>query len=182
MNPLLVIVGMPGSGKSTLVRHLEKKGWPAVHFGQITMDEVKRLNLPPTQASEKQAREALRQKHGSAVYAELSLKTIQANLQKSVAVVDGLYSWDEYTYLKSKIPNPFYVVAVCADRGIRYARLANRRTRSLPPAEAEARDIAEITKLQKGGPIAIADFTLVNNGTEQDLVPAIERVLQQIWR
>jgi len=182
MNPLLLIVGMPGAGKSTVVRYLEAKGWPVVHFGQITLDEVERLGLPPSQQSEKTARESLRKHHGSVVYAQMSLPAILGYLKDTFTIVDGLYSWDEYLFLKENVPNPLYIISVSADRRIRYARLASRATRSLSSSEAEARDLAEIQTLQKGGPIAIADFTILNNGAEAELMQAVNRVIVQVYK
>ena len=62
--------------------------------------------------------------------------------------------------------HPAYLIS---DRKSRYGRLENRPVRPLSAGEATGRDIAEIENLEKGGPIAIADHYIVNNGTKEDL-------------
>jgi dephospho-CoA kinase len=70
-----------------------------------------------------------------------------------------------------------YVVAVIASRSIRYERLARRPVRRLSPEEAELRDFAEIEKLEKGGPIAVADYVILNDGSEEELLRSVDRLL-----
>ena len=56
----------------------------------------------------------------------------------------------------------------------RYRRLANRKIRPLSEAEAMSRDIAEIENLHKGGPIALADYLIVNDADEKSLLDKLE--------
>jgi dephospho-CoA kinase len=50
--------------------------------------------------------------------------------------------------------------------------------RPLSHEEAEARDFAEIENLEKGGPIAMADFTLQNDETMEKLHSEIDKLLE----
>ena len=77
-------------------------------------------------------------------------------------MIDGLYSWEEYTFLKEYYGEKFIVVAVWASPETRYARLADREKRGLTREEATSRDKAEIENVNKGGPIAMADITILN--------------------
>ena len=63
---------------------------------------------------------------------------------------------------------------------MRYERLARRRERPLTREEAVARDWAEIERLEKGGPIAIADYTFNNDGAVADLIRMLDAMLAQI--
>ena len=110
-------------------------------------------------------------------YAKLSLPRIDALLKSSDVVVDGLYSWEEYTLLKSRYGDNFHVVAVWASPKTRYDRLAKRPIRPLTADEAASRDIAEIENSNKGGPIAMADFTITNESSLEDLERETERVV-----
>ena len=179
--PLLIIVGMAGSGKSSVARHLEQKGWRVIRFGALTMQELEKRGLPINQANEKAVREELRAKRGMDAYARLLLPTIKESLASSPTVIDGLYSWAEYKFLKSHFGEQIKVVAIYATRSMRYARLSQRPDRPLSLAEAEQRDYAEIENVEKGGPIAMADYTIVNDGTKKGLFRAVDKLLSTLY-
>ncbi|MFA5078534.1 MAG: AAA family ATPase [Dehalococcoidia bacterium] len=166
---VVALVGMPGSGKSEVARIFQKSGYSAVRFGDITDEEVRKRGLMLNEENERMVREDLRKRHGMAAYAILNLPRIEAALGKSGVVIDGLYSWEEYKYLKEKLGGRLSIVAVWAPPEVRYARLKGRAVRPLNPGQARARDYAEIENVNKGGPIAMADFTITNNGTLEAL-------------
>jgi dephospho-CoA kinase len=163
------IVGMAGAGKSVVSRIFEKDGFKRVRFGDITEEEIKKRGLPINESNERNVREQLRKEHGMAAYALLNLPRIDALLQEANVVVDGLYSWEEYILLKQRYGNNFSVIAVWASPRTRYKRLAGRKVRPLTAEEASSRDKSEIENVKKGGPIAMADFTLLNEASLQEL-------------
>jgi dephospho-CoA kinase len=112
-----------------------------------------------------------------AAYAELSLPRIDAALKSSAVVVDGLYSWEEYSLLKQRYGERLSVLAVWSSPATRYARLVQRAERPLMLAEAGSRDKSEIENINKGGPIAMADITILNEHSLEGLRRATERVL-----
>ena len=171
------IVGMTGSGKSEIAEFFRDRGFAVVRFGDITDGEVKKLGLELKEQNERQVRELLRQKYGMAAYARLNLPRIDAALENTHVVVDGLYSWEEYIFLKEKYGEKFAVVAVWASPKTRYTRLSGRKIRPLTPEEAAERDNAEIENLKKGGPIAMADFTIANESTLNDARREVERII-----
>jgi dephospho-CoA kinase len=177
---LLVIVGMPGSGKSVAVEHLRSKGWVVVHFGAITMRELEERDLAVNESNERTVREELRKTHGMEAFAKLSLDDIKKGLSKGPTVIDGLYSWSEYKYLRKKLSERFCVIAIFTPRHIRYERLLNREVRPLSYEEAEARDFAEIENLEKGGPIAMADYTIQNGESLERLYSEIDDLLDSL--
>ena len=69
------------------------------------------------------------------------------------------------------------MVAVWASPRVRYARLAGRLNRRLTVEEAASRDRAEIENVNKGGPIAMADFTIINESSLEDLREETKRII-----
>ncbi len=175
----IVVVGMCGSGKSSVAAHLKRKGWPVVRFGHITMCELERRGLPISEANERLARQELRARHGMDAYAQMLLPTIRDHLSHGPVVLDGLYSWSEYKYLLANLRERLMVLAVTAPRALRYDRLAARPERPLSHEEALSRDIAEIETLEKGGPIAMADDTILNTGPLEELEAAVDALIEQ---
>ena len=169
MRKVVAIVGMAGSGKSEVSRVFENHGFARVRFGDVTDFEIKRRNLEPCETSERFCREILRQEHGMEAYAILNQPRIDAALKNADVVADGLYSWEEYLSFKSYYSDQFYVVAVYSSPQHRYDRLAARGDRALSVEEAASRDKSEIENLNKGGPIAMADFTLVNESSLEQI-------------
>lgn len=176
----LVVVGMCGSGKSSVAAHLSRRGWPVVRFGDITMREVERRRLPVSEANERLVREELRAARGMDAYAQILLPMIRDHLSRGPLVLDGLYSWSEYKYLLKHLGERLVVLAVTAPRAVRYARLAARPERPLSAEEALSRDIAEIEALEKGGPIAMADYTILNTGSIGALDAAVDELVESL--
>ncbi|MBN1152297.1 MAG: AAA family ATPase, partial [Dehalococcoidia bacterium] len=159
---------------------LTAHGLGYIHFGDVTQDELKRRRWPVSEANERIVREELRAVHGMAAYALLNLERIDTALESGSVVVDGLYSWEEYLVLKERFGDRLVVMAITASPATRQRRLATRPVRPLSPTEAAARDRAEIEKLNKGGPIAVADITLVNEGSLSELQSQAERALEAL--
>jgi dephospho-CoA kinase len=181
-NKVIVFVGMPGAGKSVCVDYMKERGFPYVYFGGITMDEVKRRGMDVNEASEKFVREDIRAKEGKGAYAVRIIKQIEELFEqgKKCVVVDGLYSWTEYKIFKESFGDNAYIIAIVTPRATRHARLTNRPVRPLSPTDASNRDYAEIENLEKGGPIANADYYLANEKNVEELQSDLQRVLEQI--
>lgn len=177
---VLAIVGMTGAGKSEVASVFEEHGFKKVRFGDITDEELNNRGLEPNEKNERSIREDLRKKHGMAAYARLSLPRIDSSLKSSDVVVDGLYSWEEYTLLKERYCERFSVLAVWSSPATRYARLARRTKRALTLKEAAGRDKSEIENINKGGPIAMADFAILNDNSLEKLRRETERVLSSL--
>jgi len=174
------IVGMTGAGKSEVARVFEENGFVRVRFGDVTDEEISKRGLELNEPNERYIRELLRQEYGMSAYAKLNLPRIDSALKHSDVVIDGLYSWEEYTFLKSYYGEDFCVVAVWASPRTRYARLTGRLDRGLTLDEAASRDRAEIDNINKGGPIAMADFTIINESSLEDLEKEAKRIISRL--
>lgn len=165
---LVAIVGMAGAGKSEAARIFEDSGYKRIRFGDITDIELKKRGLALNEENERITREALRREQGMAAYAILNRPRIDEALTGSSVVIDGLYSWEEYKSLKDYYGEKFFIVAVLAAPATRHHRLSTRLIRPLTSREAMSRDSAEIESLNKGGPIAMADFNIINEDSLAD--------------
>jgi dephospho-CoA kinase len=179
MKPVKVvsIVGMSGAGKSEVSRVFERSGFTRIRFGDLTDEEMKKWGLEPNEESERRIRELLRKEQGMAAYAKLNLPRIEQALKSSDVVIDGLYSWEEYIYLEERYGKDLYLVAVWSSPRTRYARLGKRASRRLTLDEAMSRDRTELENTNKGGPIAIADFTIINESKIEDLRKETKRII-----
>lgn len=183
---VVALVGMAGCGKTTAARYLVGRGFASIRFGQIVLDEVKRRQLPPTEAHEHAIREEFRSRHGMAAMAVLNKPRIDAALARGPVVIDNLLSWSEYKALRDAYGGRFAVIAIHASPRTRYARLGDRALspddrsyidRPFSPEEARHRDVTEIENIEKGGPIAMADHHVVNEGSPDELLEALNAIL-----
>ena len=174
------IVGMAGTGKSEVARLFERNSFTKIRFGDITDEEVRKRGLKLNEENERYVRELLRQEQGMAAYAKLNLPDIESTLEHSDVVIDGLYSWEEYTFLKERYGENLHVVAVWTSPKTRHARLTRRLNRGLTLEEAVNRDKQEIENLNKGGPIVMADFTIINESSLEDLRKETNRIISRL--
>ncbi len=180
---IVAFVGLTGSGKTAAIEYLTAKGYPKIYFGGIFYEAMKEAGLTPGDwAVENPFRKQIREKEGNDFIVKRVIKQAHdliAAGQRRI-ILDGLYSWTEYKALKREFPGEMTVIAVVTSKRLRKQRLAARPERPLTSAEVDERDWREIEDVEKGGPIAIADHFLMNDGNIESLHEQLDKELERI--
>jgi dephospho-CoA kinase len=177
---ILAIVGLPGAGKTETTEYILKKtSWPKVYFGQAVVDEAARRGMPG-EAGERLVREEFRDKDGLAAMAIANLSKIKELFAAGNVILESLYAWEEYLLIKKEFGEDFKVLAVYTSFPTRVTRMKNRPVRPLTESEVQSRDYSQIENLHQAGPIARADWTIVNEGTKEDLYGGIDKILERL--
>jgi dephospho-CoA kinase len=179
---IIAFVGLAGSGKSTAVDYVVNMGYPKVYFGGVIYDAMKKAGIPIGETNEKKFREELRAKEGNDFVAQRIIKQVHdlSAAGQHRIVADGIYTWTEYRAMKHAFPGELTVVAVVSPRALRYHRLAHRAERAQDEQTSTSRDYAEIERLEKGGPIAIADYFIQNDGDVEHYHRQINEILAKL--
>jgi dephospho-CoA kinase len=178
---VIAIAGMSGSGKSLLANFFRQRSLSVIYGGQLIIDAMMARGIDITPENERNFREDIRAKGGNAILAEMALPSIKnALLVSKPVIIDSLYSLSEYKTLKSAFGLDFIVIAVVAPKYLRYERLETRHERQLTRSEAEERDIAEVEGIEKGGPIALADYTIVNDAEPSKMFAEATTILDDL--
>jgi len=177
---MVAIVGMPGAGRTIVSKMFEEKGFSRIRFGDITDQELKKRSMESTEENERFVRESLRVEHGPAAYAKMSFSKIKkaATMSKNI-VIDGLYSLEEFMFLRKKFPE-LVMLAVLASPEIRHERLMKLEKNPLTLEECVFRDISMLENLKLGGPICLADYFVINEGNVSDLRKSAEKIFERL--
>lgn len=172
---VIAIVGMTGVGKSVASEFFRSKHIPVLRFGDQTDIGLKEHTLEKNEKNERWYREHIRKELGMAAMAIKILPRIEAvGKTHPIIVLDGLYSWEEYLYIREHYP-AVRLLCIFAPPPLRHKRLSIRQIRPLTESESESRDIAEIQNLNKGGPIAFADYVIKNEGDKKEFFEELEK-------
>lgn len=178
---ILAVVGLAGAGKTEATKYLmEKTGWPKIYFADFTFDEMKLRGLEINEANERKMREELRATFGMGAYAVKNMPKIKEFFKTSSVIIESLYSWEEYLIMKQEFGDAFKVLAIFSSFSSRADRMAGRPLRPLTAAELESRDKSQIENLHQAGPIARADWTIINEGSQQELFGKIDEVVKEL--
>ena len=173
---IIALVGLAGSGKSSAVEYLTEKGFPKIYFGGVIYKAMDEAGIEKTWDNQQQFREEIRRREGKDFVIKRVIKNIHdlINAGQNKIVLDGLYTWSEYKFLKHEFPGQVVVIAIVTPKYLRYQRMAKRAERPMQPHEVDQRDWSEIENLEKGGPIAIADYFIINDGSLEQLHQKID--------
>lgn len=181
---IIAVVGMSGSGKSVVVDYLTEKCFPKVYFGGMIYKEMKRRGIEITAdgESEKRFREMIRETEGKDWVVKQVIEEAKnlINAGQKRIVLDGLYSWTEYKILKKEFPGQLTVLAVVVPKALRHFRVGKRPERPFNTKEIQERDRSEVENLEKGGPIAMADYYVLNDESVAKLHDDIDVILDRI--
>ena len=173
---IIALVGLAGSGKSSAVEYLTEKGFPKIYFGGVIYKAMDEAGIEKTWDNQQQFREEIRRREGKDFVIKRVIKNIHdlINAGQNKIVLDGLYTWSEYKFLKHEFPGQVVIIAIVTPKYLRYQRMAKRIERPMQPHEVDQRDWSEIENLEKGGPIAIADYFIINDGSLEQLHQKID--------
>ena len=181
---IVAIVGMSGSGKSVAVDYLTAQGVPKVYFGGMIYKEMEKRGIARTEdgESEKEFREMIRETEGKDWVVRQVIDEVHDLIEAGQRriVLDGVYSWTEYKTLKHEFPGILTFVAIVVPKKLRYKRVAMRPARPFNAEEIRERDRSEIENLEKGGPIAAADYYVLNDDTVEHMEKKIKEILDEI--
>jgi len=178
---ILAVVGLCGSGKTEAIKFFTEKGYKNIYFGSATFDEMEKKGLEINEKNERATREEIRNQYGMGAYAILALPKIKEVLETdNFVLLESLYSWDEYKIIKNEFGENFKVLAVYSSPEARYGRLTNRRERPYSREDAQSRDYSQIENLAQAGPIAMADFTVVNTKDVNYLRSQLDEVINNL--
>jgi adenylate kinase len=178
---LIALVGLPGAGKSEAAHFFKKRKLPVISFGKVINDYVDKNGLEHTDDVHKKIRTELRDKHGFKALAVLNEKKISKKLEdNNIVVIDGLRSWEEYKYLKDSFSDVYIrIVALYADKSVRYDRIAKREYRN--KLSGESRDEAEVVDTHMGSTVALCDYLVKNNHSVTEFYDKLELVYRDIY-
>jgi len=179
---MIAFVGMTGSGKSAAAKYLKEKGVPDVYLGGVILRAMDKLGIDSTPEAQQKFREDIRKREGADYVAKQAVTQIHGLIragQKRI-VIDGIYSWTEYRILKHEFPGCITVIALVAPKKLRHERLNRRAKQALTQEEVKQRDWSEIENLEKGGPIADADYYIMSDDNEEAMRWKIDEVVGEI--
>ena len=135
--------------------------------------------MPNNKINNRKIRDEIRKKHGMDVYIKLNIEKLNKMLEQSpIVVIDGMRSYEEYLAAQKAFSNVF-LLAIAADKKIRYSRIKKRPDRA--GLRGEDRDVQEVLKLNMGPTIALADGIVMNNGSEEDFESKLEEIYKQVY-
>ncbi len=187
---MIILVGPPGSGKAEAAAVLKSKGFEILDMGDIIREEMHKARLDINFTTDNAFPVEFRKKHGKDIVAKLEMKKANSLNAENICIT-GLRSAFELTYFKSVAPD-LVLIAIDAPEEVRYRRLQSTRGRPEDPktfeefkarSEREAKGNTGNEEDRKAGLYAVmkmADYSISNSGTLEELRGSIEEVLQDL--
>jgi dephospho-CoA kinase len=181
---IIGITGTLGAGKGTIVEYLvEKKGFGHFSVRSYLLEKIRALGLPENRDSMYNLANELRSIHGPSYVTDQLYE--EAARSGRNCIIESIRTPGEIESLRRK--GNFYLFAVNADPMIRYERIRIRQseTDQLPFSsflenEEREMDTTDPNRQNLSKCIASADFLFENNGSKEELILQVEKVLEII--
>jgi dephospho-CoA kinase len=164
---VLVLTGMPGSGKSEAVKVAEEMGIPVQRMGDMVREMVRAKGFELNRANLASVGNSERRRLGAEIWAKRTVRVIS---RSPIVVIDGARSLAEVEYFRKELGSSLLVLAVHSSPWTRWQRISKRCREDDPRTfrELKERDSQEL-KWGLGDIIATADIMLLNEGSKGHL-------------
>lgn len=177
---IIGISGTLGSGKDTVAKYIESKGFEHISTSDVLRDINKRMGLPLDRESLRKNVNALRQVYDAAFLVYEALKKANSNN----VVLSGIRNPGEIDYLKSRKDS--FVFFVDAPIEIRYQRVSSRKRDSEDLQSFEEFKKQEETEKDGASTQVLnyckeaADEIIINSGTVDQLEEKVDQILTKL--
>lgn len=156
---IILVVGMPGSGKEEFAIETEKHGYEIVKMGDIVRNYVLSLGLNLENSIVGKIANEERLKNGMDIWAKRTIKNIHSNN----TVIDGIRNIEEVQFFKEHLKERSFVVGIFANENRRFERIKNRNRVDDPKTfeEFKERDRRELS-WGLANVFILADTILIN--------------------
>ncbi len=174
---LILIVGMPSSGKTTAAKLLGEMGFSVASTGDVIREEIKRRGLPYTKENERKVADWFHECGREKIVIDRLLKRVSGDK----IVIEGLRDPKQVKELERRIGEKPVIIAMVSDFETRLKReIEKKRFPNITREDLEKRDAAEL-RLGEGELIRRADFTIDNtNLTKEELKRELEKILKRL--
>jgi dephospho-CoA kinase len=178
---IIVIIGLPGSGKSVASKLIARKGIPVYKPGSVIKEEVAKRGLELTVESEEHVSRQLRKEHGMDAPARFLGEKIEKD-KSEIICMDGFRNIEEVEYMERF--GEIFLVEVRAPKEVRHGRLIERAN-SRDPCDSKAAEWRDGMEIERGlGKLLETEkykkFVINNNGNLQNLEKRLEETLERI--
>jgi dephospho-CoA kinase len=181
MKTVLVLAGMPGSGKSIAGEFFKKKGFPVIRMSDPVRKEMEDLGLSITNTTLRDYVLEIRKKRGPNVVLDLLKgRMSEAFKHNDTIVLDGSRNISEVKELRKEKYRTI-LIGIITDKQLRFQRILNRAEKSDMKTleEFEWRDEQEL-KFGMGDVLASADYYLTNNSSPSEFEKKLEVLTERI--
>lgn len=174
---ILILTGMPGSGKDIFVQEAAKADFKHIRMGDMVRFFAKKANIAPTDSSIGKFATDQRAKYGADIWARRTLE----KMPPGNVLIDGSRSLTEIDHFKSVLGNDLKVIAVDAPAEMRFQRLGARGREDDPSVyeEFQARDERELS-WGLGEAIENANITITNDATLEEFRNKCQSLIKDI--
>lgn len=179
---IIGITGTIGAGKGTVVEFLQQRGFVHQSARAFVTEEIERRGLPVSRDSMVAVANDLRVQHSLSYIVEQLYE--RAKQHGGDAVIESIRTVGEVDALRQH--DGFFLLSVDADPKLRFERIRKRGlvTDDISLEKFQADEQREMTstnpnKQNIGAVMALADATLRNNGTFEELYAKVEALLKR---
>ena len=174
---MILLTGMPGSGKEEFLKICMSKGIRVLRMGDFVRSETAAKGLDLTDENVGSIAQGKRETDGFDYWAK---KTVEA-LDDRLTLIDGVRGRSELSLFRRMIRGGIIIVAVHSSPATRYRRLITRARSDAPTShdEFERRDVREL-RWGLGDVIARADYIIINEGDLEDLRNKVGAIIDEI--
>jgi|SRR3989338_79469 len=175
---IIGITGTNASGKDTAADYLKNKGYSHYSLSDIVREECDVRGLPKDRDTLRELANELRRNFGADVLAKRAIEKIQREKAKNI-VITSIRSPEEIKTLK-KILN-LKLIITDAPIELRYERSAKRNRDTIDFKMFKHQEDLELAgganKQNIKDAMALADYTIINDGTPEELYEKIEKII-----
>jgi dephospho-CoA kinase len=175
-------IGRIGSGKDEVIKYLSKEcGLPMISVGDIVRQIATDEGLPPSRDNLHHISSQLFREHGKTYFMNLVLQRVMDKGWEKAGVT-GIRTPDDVRHLKHRLDGDLVLFHVYVDDPrLRYERVTQRKSARDPEDYQSfiAQDTEEETMFHIDEASAMADYSLDNSGTREDLHREIDEIVSE---